>query len=111
MDEDDDDDDAVLADRASPSGKRWSSLAARLDLTFSPFTLLSFCRALVALDVPRTAHGECGVLLVQEPGAGHRCPLSRNGKRLKAEATYTSKSTTVFHLAELHEFTVEQFQI
>ena len=41
--------DVVLADRASPSGKRWSSLAARLDLTFSPFTLLSFCRALVDL--------------------------------------------------------------
>jgi hypothetical protein len=82
VDEDEDDDDAVLADRASPSGKRWSSLAARLDLTFSPFTLLSFCRALVALDVPRTAHGEWSVV---GAGARSRTPMSAQLKWQKAE--------------------------
>lgn len=80
MDEDDDDDDAVLADRASPSGKRWSSLAScpsRLDLLAVHTSFVLSRLGGFNLDVPRTAHGECAVfLLVQEPGAGPRCPLT-----------------------------------
>lgn len=82
MDEDDDDDD-VLADRASPSGKRWSSLAARLDLTFSPFTLPFVLSRLGGFG--RSSYGAWRVWSVVGAGARSRTLMSAQLKWQKAE--------------------------